>query len=191
MERGPSAHEVTILPQAWSSGSNEAFERLTPLVYRELRQITDCLIAGRRPNHTLQATALVNEVYVRPVHPRKAVWQDRVHSFVLCAPAMPQILIDHACASGKRGGGQLSIELDEALLASPSPTANLLEIDDALKRLAQLDPRNSQVVKRRFFGEPQSERSCQGPQGFHENHAERLVRGPSVALRGTEREATR
>jgi RNA polymerase sigma-70 factor (ECF subfamily) len=154
MGRGPSAHEVTILLRAWSGGSKEALDRLAPLVYRELHQIAGRLMAGQRPNHTLQATALINEAYLRLVDAREASWQDRAHFFALCARAMRQILVDHARAraSEKRGGGQISIELDEALAAAPAPAANLLELDDALKRLAEIDPRKSQVVELRFFG---------------------------------------
>jgi RNA polymerase sigma factor (TIGR02999 family) len=154
MERGPSAHEVTILLRSWSGGNKEALDRLAPLVYRELHQIARRLMAGQRPNHTLQATALVNEAYVRLVDAREASWQDRAHFFALCARAMRQILIDHARAraSEKRGGGQVTIELDEALAAAPSAGVNLLKLDDALNRLAALDPRKSQVVELRFFG---------------------------------------
>jgi RNA polymerase sigma factor (TIGR02999 family) len=154
MGRGPSAHEVTILLRAWGGGNKEALDRLAPLVYRELHRIAGRLMAGQRPNHTLQATALINEAYVRLVDAREASWQDRAHFFALCASAMRQILVDYARsrASIKRGAGQVSIELDEGLAAAPSPAANLLELDDALKRLSELDPRKSQVVELRFFG---------------------------------------
>jgi RNA polymerase sigma factor (TIGR02999 family) len=154
MRRGPSARDVTILLRAWGGGDKQALDRLTPLVYRELHQIAGRLMAGQRPNHTLQATALVNEAYVRLVDAREASWQDRAHFFALCARAMRQILIDHARAraSEKRGGGQVALELDEALAAAPAREINLLELDDALNRLAALDPRKSQVVELRFFG---------------------------------------
>jgi len=154
MREGPSAHNVTLLLKAWGGGDKEALDHLAPVVYRELRRIAGRLMAGQRPNHTLQATALVNEAYVRLVDAQQVSWQDRAHFFALCARAMRQILIDHARAraSEKRGGDQISIELDEALAASPSPEANLLELDDALNRLAALDPRKSQVVELRFFG---------------------------------------
>ncbi len=154
MRRGPTAHEVTLLLQAWSGGNKEALDRLSPLVYNELRRIAGRLMVGQRPNHTLQATALVNEAYVRLVDAQQVSWQDRAHFFALCARAMRQILIDHARArsSEKRGGDQVALELDEALVASPSHEVNLLELDDALKRLEALDPRKSQVVELRFFG---------------------------------------
>jgi RNA polymerase sigma-70 factor (ECF subfamily) len=154
MRRGPSARDVTILLRAWGGGDKQALDRLTPLVYHELHQIAGRLMAGQRPNHTLQATALVNEAYVRLVDGREASWQDRAHFFALCARAMRRILIDHARAraSEKRGGGQVALELDEALAAAPAREINLLELDDALNRLAELDPRKSQVVELRFFG---------------------------------------
>jgi RNA polymerase sigma factor (TIGR02999 family) len=154
MRSGPSAHDVTLLLQAWGGGDKKALDRLTPLVYRELRRIASRMMAAERPNHTLQATALVNEAYVRLVDTQQVSWQDRAHFFALCARAMREILIDHARSRGsaKRGGGEVAIELDEGLAAAPSPEANLLELDDALKRLAEIDARKSQVVELRFFG---------------------------------------
>jgi RNA polymerase sigma-70 factor (ECF subfamily) len=142
------------LLHAWGGGDKQALDRLAPLVYRELHRIAVRMMFAERPNHTLQATALVNEAYVRLVDARQVTWQDRAHFFALCARAMREILIDHARtrASAKHGGGQVSIELDEGLTPGPSPGANLLELDDALKRLAALDPRKSQVVELRFFG---------------------------------------
>jgi len=154
MRREPSAHEVTLLLRAWGGGNKEALDRLTPLVYRELHRIAGRLMAGERPNHTLQATALVNEAYVRLVDAREVNWQDHAHFFALCARAMRRILVDHARvrSSEKRGAGEVSIELEEGLIAGKSPEANLLELDDTLKRLAAIDPRKSQVVELRFFG---------------------------------------
>jgi RNA polymerase sigma factor (TIGR02999 family) len=154
MESEPSAHDVTLLLRAWGGGDKQALDRLAPMVYRELRRIAGRMMAAERPNHTLQATALVNEAYVRLVDTQQVSWQDRAHFFALCARAMREILIDHARARGsaKRGGNQVMIELDENLAAHASPEANLLELDDALKRLAEIDPRKSQVVELRFFG---------------------------------------
>jgi RNA polymerase sigma-70 factor (ECF subfamily) len=154
MRSQPSAHDVTLLLRAWGGGDKKALDLLTPLVYRELRRIAGRMMAAERPNHTLQATALVNEAYVRLVDTQQVSWQDRAHFFALCARAMREILIDHARARGsaKRGGDQIVIELDEGLAAAPSPEANLLELDDAVKRLAEIDPRKSQVVELRFFG---------------------------------------
>jgi len=152
MRRAASAHDVTPLLRAWSEGDAQALNRLVPLVYRELHRIARGCMARERPNHTLQATALVNETYMRLVDAQEVSWQDRTHFFALCARAMRRILVDHARsrASLKRGAGQICLELDEGRAAGKS--ANLLELDDALNRLAALDPRKSQVVELRFFG---------------------------------------
>lgn len=154
MRRAPSAHEVTLLLQAWGNGNKEALDHLAPLVYRELHRIAGRLMARERTGHTLQTTALVNEAYLRLVDAEHASWQDRTHFFALCARAMRRILVDHARSRGsaKRGAGEVHIEFEEGLVAAPSPEANLLEIDDALNRLAALDPRKGQVVELRFFG---------------------------------------
>ena len=155
MGREPSgSNDVTLLLRAWGDGSKEALDRLAPVVHRELHRIAGRLMAAQRPNHTLQATALVNEAYLRLVDAQQTNWKDRAHFFALCARAMRQILVDHARSRGsaKRGGGQVAIELEEGLAAGSSPEANLLELDDALNRLAELDPRKSQVIELRFFG---------------------------------------
>jgi RNA polymerase sigma-70 factor (ECF subfamily) len=152
MRRSATAHDVTPLLRAWSEGNEQALERLIPLVYRELHRIARGCMARENPNQTLQATALVNEAYLRLVDVRHVHWQDRAHFFALCARAMRRILVDHARsrASLKRGARQVCLELDEGKAAGKS--ANLLELDDALTRLAALDPRKSQVVELRFFG---------------------------------------
>ena len=152
MRRSASAHDVTPLLRAWSEGDEQALGRLIPLVYRELHRIARGCMARENPNQTLQATALVNEAYLRLVDARKVHWQDRAHFFALCARAMRRILVDHARsrASLKRGAGQVCLELQEGRAAAKS--TNVLELDDALNRLAALDPRKSQVVELRFFG---------------------------------------
>ena len=152
MRPSATAHDVTPLLRAWSEGNEQALERLIPLVYRELHRIARGCMARENPNQTLQATALVNEAYLRLVDVRHVHWQDRAHFFALCARAMRRILVDHARsrASLKRGARQVCLELDEGKAAGKS--TNLLELDDALNRLAALDPRKSQVVELRFFG---------------------------------------
>lgn len=152
MRRAATVHDVTPLLRAWSEGDEQALERLIPLVYRELHRIARGCMARENSNQTLQATALVNEAYLRLVDARQVHWQDRAHFFALCARAMRRILVDHARsrASLKRGAGQICLELQEGRAAS-KPT-NLLELDEALIRLAALDPRKSQVVELRFFG---------------------------------------
>jgi RNA polymerase sigma factor (TIGR02999 family) len=154
MRRSPSTHDFTLLLQAWGEGDAQALDRLAPLVYRELHRIARGYMAHERPNHTLQATALVNEAYLRLVDTRQANWQDRAHFLALCARAMRQILVDHARsrASEKHGGGQMLMQFDENLGSPESSHPHLLELDDALTRLAEIDPRKSQVVELRFFG---------------------------------------
>jgi RNA polymerase sigma-70 factor (ECF subfamily) len=152
MRRSATAHDVTPLLRAWSEGDEQALERLIPLVYRELHRIARGCMARENPNQTLQATALVNEAYLRLVDVRHVHWQDRAHFFALCARAMRRILVDHARsrASLKRGAGRICLELDEGRAAGRC--TNFLELDEALNRLAALDPRKSQVVELRFFG---------------------------------------
>ena len=154
MRSGPSTHDFTLLLRAWGEGDGQALDRLTPLVYRELHRIARGYMARERPNHTLQATGLVNEAYLRLVDARQANWQDRAHFLCICARAMRQILVDHARsrASEKHGGGQMFLQFDETLGIPQSPRSRLLELDDALHRLASIDPRKSQVVELRFFG---------------------------------------
>jgi len=150
----PSPHEVTQLLKAWSGGDQEALEKLTPLVYAELRRAAHRYMAQERPGHTLQTTALVNEVYLRLVDVRRVSWQDRAHFLAVCARLMRRVLTDFARSRGylKRGGDSPRVALDEALLVSREPAADLIALDDGLKALAAFDPRKSQVVELRFFG---------------------------------------
>jgi RNA polymerase sigma factor (TIGR02999 family) len=150
----PSSHEVTQLLKAWTAGDEQALERLTPLVYGQLRRVAQHYMAAERPGHTLQTTALVHEVYLRLVDCQKVDWQDRAHFFAVSAHLMRRILIDFARSRGyqKRGGGAATISLDEALTVCSEPDANLLALDDALQALAALDARKSKVVELRFFG---------------------------------------
>jgi RNA polymerase sigma-70 factor (ECF subfamily) len=146
--------EVTQLLQAWGSGDRKALEKLTPLVYRELHRAAQRYMARQAPGHTLQATALVNEVYVRLVNIHESTWQSRAHFFAMCAKLMRRILIDSARNRHylKRGGDARYVDLDEALIVSHEAPASLVELDDALQTLAALDPRKSEVVELRFFG---------------------------------------
>jgi RNA polymerase sigma factor (TIGR02999 family) len=154
MRRGSSTHDFTLLLRAWGGGDRQALDRLAPLVYQELHRLARGYMARERPNHTLQATALVNEAYLRLVDTRQVQWQDRAHFLAISARAMRQILVDHARsrASQRHGGGQMPLQFDETLGVPESSHSNLLELDDTLKRLAELDPRKSQVVELRFFG---------------------------------------
>ena len=149
-----SAHEVTQLLRAWSEGDHEALDKLTPLVYEELHRAAHRYMAQERPGHTLQTTALVNEVYLRLVDIREVTWQDRAHFFAVCARLMRRVLTDFARSRGylKRGGESPRLALDEALLVSLEPPADLIALDDGLNALAAFDPRKSEVVELRFFG---------------------------------------
>jgi RNA polymerase sigma factor (TIGR02999 family) len=150
----PSTHEVTQLLKAWTTGDEQALEKLTPLVYEQLRRVAQNFMAGERPGHVLQTTALVNEVYLRLVDCGQMNWQDRAHFFAVSAQLMRRILIDFARSRGyqKRGGGALHISLEEAPSVCNEPDANLVALDDALRALTAFDERKSKVVELRFFG---------------------------------------
>ncbi len=147
-------HEVTGLLQAWSAGNEDALGKLVPLVYRQLHRAARRYMAGERSGHTLQATALINEVYLRLIDVRPTDWQSRAHFFGLCAQLMRRILTDFARSRHyqKRGGAAPHIPFEEALLVSSQPDSDLVALDVALKRLALVDPRKSRVVELRFFG---------------------------------------
>jgi len=150
----PSGHDITQLLRAWTGGDQEALEKLTPLVYQQLHRAAQHYMAGQRPGHTLQTTALVNEVYLRLVDCAQVKWQDRAHFFAVSAQLMRRILIDFARSRGyqKRGGGMLHVCLDDAPSVSDEPDPNIIALDDALKSLAEVDDRKSKVVELRFFG---------------------------------------
>lgn len=150
----PSSPDVTRLLKAWSTGDEEALAKLTPLVYRQLRDIARRYMAGERDGHILQTTALVHEAYVRLVDCGRVNWQDRVHFFAVSAQLMRRILIDFARSRGslKRGGAAPHISLEEASSLCGEPDVNLVALDDALKALAAIDERKSKVVELKFFG---------------------------------------
>jgi len=150
----PTSHELTHLLQAWSDGDQRALDQLMPLVYKELHRLAERYMAGERPGHTLQTTALVNEAYVRLVDIRQVRWQNRVHFFAVSAQLMRRILVEFARSRRalKRGGEVPPVSLDEALEVSPERGADLVALDDALNALAAIDLRRSRVVELRFFG---------------------------------------
>jgi RNA polymerase sigma factor (TIGR02999 family) len=151
----PSQLEITQLLKAWGSGDEQAFDKLTPLVYDQLRRVARRYMADERSGHVLQTTALVNEAYVRLFDCRQLNWQDRAHFFAVCARLMRRILIDIARSNHyqKRGGGAPHVALEEALgSTSPQVSADILSLEDALGGLASMDPRKGQVVELRFFG---------------------------------------
>jgi len=147
-------HEITELLQAWRQGDEHALEKLTPQVYRELHRAARGCMARERGGHTLQTTALINELYLRLFDLKLIDWQNRAHFFALCARQMRRILTDQARArlSHKRGGGAQPVSLDVAPAVAPEASADLVAVDDALNRLAKEDERKSQVVEMRFFG---------------------------------------
>jgi RNA polymerase sigma factor (TIGR02999 family) len=151
---GSSTREITQLLRAWSEGDESALDNLMPIVYDELHRMAQRYMAHESPGHVLQATALVNEAYLRLVDSAHANWQNRAHFFAVCAQAMRRILVDYARSrqAMKRGGESRPLELKEALAAAQQPGVDLVALDDALKALAALDPRMSQVVELRFFG---------------------------------------
>jgi RNA polymerase sigma factor (TIGR02999 family) len=149
-----STHEVTQLLRAWSGGDQQALDKLTPLVYDELRRTAHRYMVGERTGHTLQTTALVNEVYLRLVDMREISWQDRAHFFAVAARLMRRVLIDFARSRGsvKRGGEWPRVTFDEELVVSRQPRSDLLALDEALTALKAVDDRKSLVVELRFFG---------------------------------------
>jgi RNA polymerase sigma factor (TIGR02999 family) len=147
--------DVTELLVRWNQGDEGARDALIPLVYDELRRVAKRNLAGQRSDHTLQATALVHEAYVRLVNRKSAQWQDRTHFFALAAQMMRQILVDHARMrnADKRGGGAVTLLLDDNdAAAKETMNVDLIDLDTAMKKLAELDPRQSQLVELRFFG---------------------------------------
>jgi RNA polymerase sigma-70 factor (ECF subfamily) len=149
----PDRERVTRLLQEWGSGNKAALDELMPVVYEQLRKLASRCLRAERPDHTLRATALVNEAYLRLVDADVA-WQDRVHFFAVSARLLRRILVDHAKAGNrqKRGGGAEKVTLDEALLVGPQVTGGIVELDEALQRLAAHDPRKSELIELLCFG---------------------------------------
>jgi RNA polymerase sigma factor (TIGR02999 family) len=145
---------VTQLLQQWSRGDDAALAELTPLVYEELRRLAHHYMEGQRPDHTLQTTALLNEAYLRLADQTNPNWQSRTHFFAVAARAMRQIVVDYARSNRaqKRGGGALKVELDEAAIVSPEQSKEIVDLHEALERLATLDSRKARVVELKYFG---------------------------------------
>ena len=146
--------DVTKLLIQWSKGDSEALDALVPLVYDELRRLAQLYLSREKPGHTLSSTALVHEAYLRLVQQKDVTWQNRAHFFGVAARMMRRILVDHARRHGyaKRGGGALTLSLDETVAAAPEREISLVALDDALDSLAKLDERQSRMVELRFFG---------------------------------------
>jgi len=149
---GPAA--ITRLLVGWRGGDQAALEQLIPLVHDELRRLARRHMAHERVGHTLQATALVNEAFVRLIDVQQVKWQDRAHFFAMSSRLMRRILVDFARSKGyqKRGGGAQKVSFDEALVVTNEAGHDLVGLDDALNALAAFDARKAQVVEMRFFG---------------------------------------
>jgi RNA polymerase sigma-70 factor (ECF subfamily) len=146
--------DVTELLLAWGQGDESAFERLVVMVHAELRRLARRQMAGERPGHTLQTTALVNEAYLRLIDLSQVRWQDRAHFLGMSARVMRRILVDHARAraASKRGGHDQKVPIEDAAAVTGERSVDLIALDDALQALAAVDSRKSQVVEMRFFG---------------------------------------
>ena len=149
----PSSRDVTGLLRAWGNGDRGALERLTPIVYEELRRLARRYLRGERAGHSLQATALVNEAYVRLVDYKRMQWQNRAHFFAVSAQLMRRILVEHARRRNlKRGGAVQHVSLEDAAEVGQRRPTDLVALDDAMNALARFDARKVQVVEMRFFG---------------------------------------
>ena len=154
--RGASASasaDVTQLLRAWREGDQSALDRLTPVVYQDLRRLARRHLLAERAGHSLQPTALVHEAYMRLVDYRRMQWQDRVHFFAICAQLMRRILVEHARRHNqKRGGTIRHVSLEHAPEVGSAASKDVLALDEALSELARMDPRKAQVVELRYFG---------------------------------------
>jgi RNA polymerase sigma factor (TIGR02999 family) len=149
----PPSKQITQLLVLWREGEQEALDQLIPLVYAELHRMAERYMRRERPNHTLQASALIHEAYLRLVDQREAPWQSRGQFFALSAKLMRRILVDRARSKGcaKRGAKARQVTLDEGAATSGKRAGDVLALDDALKDLEAFDRRKSQIVEMRFF----------------------------------------
>jgi RNA polymerase sigma-70 factor, ECF subfamily len=150
----PSGGDVTILLAELKKGDKEAASKLIPIVYDELRRLAGSYMRHERSDHTLQATALVHEAYLKLIEQRSVDWQSRAHFFGIAAQVMRRILLDHARGHlrEKRGGGERTIPIEEGLVFAPEQSLDLVKLDQALEQLTELDPRQGKIVELRFFG---------------------------------------
>ena len=145
--------EVTALLTAWRDGNRDALERLIPIVYEDLHRVAARYMRSEQPGHTLQATALVHEAFIRLTKEQDRTWENRAHFFAVAAQIMRNLLVDHARAAtrAKRGGGAVPLSLDEAPALTSAEPEVMLALDEALRRLAEIDPRASRIVELRYF----------------------------------------
>src|SRR5262245_49875667 len=150
----PEAHELTQLLAAWSDGEEQALEKLAPLVHAELYRLAKRYMSRERPDHLLQTSALINEAYIRLIDWKSVRWQNRAHFFGVAAQIMRRILVDFARRRPRVDRDQEAVQMsfDEALTISTERDPDLIALDDALKSLAKIDERKSQIVELRFFG---------------------------------------
>ena len=149
----PAMDDISALLRAWSDGDQSALERLTPIVYHELHRLARRYMKLERPGHSLQATALVNEAYMRLVDYERMHWQNRAHFFAVSAQLMRRILVERARRHNlKRGGGVPHVSLEEAAVVGDDQGTDMVALDDAMNALSRIDPRKVQVVEMRFFG---------------------------------------
>ena len=148
------SHELTDLLRGWNGSDRHALARIVELAYPEMRKIAQRCLRRERPGHTIQATALVHEAYLRLFDIGLVSWQDRAHFFAIIAKVMRRVLIEYARAQGcsKRGGGVRRVNLDEALTVSAKSDPEIVRLDEALEEMAKFDPRKAQVVELRYFG---------------------------------------
>ena len=146
--------EVTQMLLDWSKGDQQALARLIPVVYGELRRLASRNLRRERADHTLQTTALIHEAYLKLIKQRNVRWQNRAHFFGIAAQLMRRILVDHARTRhrAKRGGAAMRVPLEEVVVAAEGLNINLVSLDEALTRLAAVDPRQDRIVELRFFG---------------------------------------
>lgn len=146
--------EITDLLQAWNEGDREAIDKLIPLVESNLRRIAHHYMRRESPNHSLQTTALINETYIKLVGQRDANWQNREHFFAMASRLMRRILINYArdWRAAKRGGNMRNFDLEEVVIFTPEKSAELIALDEALEKLAEIDQLKSQIVEMRYFG---------------------------------------
>ena len=149
----PSPSNVTEMLHDWSDGDREALDKLVPIVYEELRRQAARYLRRERPGHTLQTTALIHEAYIRLIDQKNVRWQNRAHFYAIAAQLMRRILVDHARSrqAAKRGGSDIKLPLEEAMIASKGREVDLVALDEALERLAAIDPQQCRVVELRFF----------------------------------------
>ena len=155
MQTISTSQDITQLLRAWGEGDSEALAKMTPVLYRELHRMAHRYMRRERSDHTLQTTALINEAYVRLIDWKNVEWQNRAHFFGVAAGLMRRILVDFARSRnyGKRGGGtRMTVSLDQAATVSRDRPREIVALDEALRSLAMIDERKSQIVELRFFG---------------------------------------